>query len=474
VNLQAWSRDHPADAVDLLRPGALASLLDTYGGARPDVLANILAHAYAIGAQSAVLEYRYVDPDYRNEHSRFYSTTFRRYPAVAHRLHLFADQIPATLASEDEIARFDDLGYLGYTVLRPLPGAPVGRTMLATAPNNRPHVTCVATDKVNLVGEPLAVVATPFVSQDAQMSVCAHATLWMIAYYHHLAFGGPRLLPGDIAAAVPDDIGRGTPSIGLTLYQISVAASRLGYPALVYGLDPPPPDETIQRLACRYLNSGIPVIVGGAEHAFVLVGYERLNPGEPNERIRFIRHDDEAGIYLNVDNFLLDEYAPWDYMVIPLPQKVYMPGEDAEKIGDAFLRQALDDATDPAATDIRGRLANPARPLSLRSTVIQSNEFKTGQLRRQVPDILAAVYRRMQMSRWIWVVELIDRDLRRRGEPCVVAEAIIDATDQLRDAHALSWRIPGLVSQWSPDNDTVSQRRLDAIAPLPSVGRARG
>lgn len=474
MNLQAWSRDHPADAVDLLRPGALASLLDTYGGARPDVLANVLSRAYALGAQSAVLEYRYVDPDYRNEHSRFYSTTFRRYPDVAHRLHFFVDQVPATLASEHQIARFDNLGYLGYTVLRPLPGAPVGRSMLAVPLDSRPHVTCVATDKVNLLGEPLKVVGAPFVSQDAQMSVCAHATLWMITYYHHLAFGGPRLLPGDISAAVPDDVGRGTPSMGLTLYQISVAASRLGYPALVYGLDPPPPNETIQRLACRYLNSGIPVIVGGAEHVFVLVGYERLKPGQPDERIRFIRHDDETGIYLNVDNFLLDEYAPWDYMVIPLPQKVYLPGEDAEKIGEAFIRQALDDATDSAASDIRDRLGDPARPLSFRSTVVQSNEFKTGLQDRQVPEALAAVYRRMQMSRWIWVVELVDRNLRRRNKPCVIAEAIIDATDQLRDAHALSWRIPGSVSQWSPDYDTVSQRDLGPIAPLPSIAKASG
>jgi hypothetical protein len=474
VNLTTWSKDRPADAIDLTRPGALASLLDTYGGARPDVLAAVLGLAYSIGAQSAVLEYRYVDPDYRNENSRFYSTTFRRYPSVAHRLHFFGDQIPTALISDDEIARFNNLGYLGYVVLRPLPGAPVGRTMLAPPHGTKPHVTCLTTDRVNLLGESLKVVAAPFVSQDAQMSVCAHATLWMIAYYHHLAFGGPRLLPGDIAAAVPDDVGRGTPSMGLTLYQISVAASRLGYPALVYGLDPPPQDESVFRLACRYLNSGIPVIVGGAGHVFVLLGYERLKPGQADERIRFIRHDDETGVYLDVDNYLLDDYAPWDYLVIPLPQKVYMPGEDAEKIGAAFLGQALDDSLDPAARQLRERLGDPTRPLSFRSTVLRSNEFKERLHERQVPEPLAAVYRRMQMSRWVWVVELIDRQLRALNKPCVLAEAIIDATDQLRDSHALAWRIPGLVSQWSPDDDSISKRPLDATPPLVSVALAQG
>lgn len=474
MNLQDWSYDRPADAVDLARPGALNSLLDRYGGSRPDVLTSVLAHAYASGAQSAVLEYRYIDPDYRNEHSQFYSTTFRRYPSVTHRLHFFAEQMPSTLTSRDEPARFNNLGYLGYTVLRPLPGAPVGRTMLVPQIGTKPNVTCLARDRVNLLGEQLDVVGTPFISQDSQMSVCAHATLWIIAYYHHLAFGGPRLLPGDVTAAVPDDIGRVLPSVGLTLYQISVAASRLGYPALVYGLDPPPPGESLFRIACRYLNSGIPVIVSGAEHAFVLVGYERLNAGQPDERIRFIRHDDEVGIYGHVDNCLLDDYSPWEYLVVPLPQKVYMSGEDAEVIGEAYLRQALDDNTAKIGTDLLRGLDGKHRRLSFRSTVLRSNDFKKDLESRQIPVTLAAVYRRMQMSRWIWVVELVDRELRRSNQPCVLAEAIVDATDQVRDMHVLSWRIPGLVVQWNPDTDTLSQRTLDPIPPLRSVGRVTG
>lgn len=61
MNLQDWSYGHPADAIDLTRPGALNSLLDRYGGSRPDVLTSVLAHPYASGAQSAVLEYRYIE-----------------------------------------------------------------------------------------------------------------------------------------------------------------------------------------------------------------------------------------------------------------------------------------------------------------------------------------------------------------------------------------------------------------------------
>jgi len=77
----------PALLVDLREAGALDYLVDEYGQRRPLVLKQVLGHAYAAGAQTAVIEYRYIDADYRDEHSRFYSTTFRRYPSVAHRIH---------------------------------------------------------------------------------------------------------------------------------------------------------------------------------------------------------------------------------------------------------------------------------------------------------------------------------------------------------------------------------------------------
>ena len=56
--------------------------------------------------------------------------------------------------------------------------------------------------------------------------------------------------------------------------------------------------------------------------------------------------------------------------------------------------------------------------------------------------VLQAVYQRMHLSRWIWVVEATYREERNRGEPCVAAEAILDATDHVRDLHVLARRIP--------------------------------
>ncbi len=179
-------------------------------------------------------------------------------------------------------------------------------------PSNKPkELTCQAKDRVNLFGTDLDVVGAPFVAQDAQLSRCAQATTWVTAYYHHLRFGGPRVLPGDIAAAVADDleVGRQVPSPGLAIGQMADAAGSIRLPPLVYPLRHLAQGESVPRVLCRYLNSGIPVTIATRSHAFVLVGYGRSRDNDDKELLHFVRHDDEVGPYRVVD-WKLDEHRP--------------------------------------------------------------------------------------------------------------------------------------------------------------------
>lgn len=126
-----WVSDDPAHIVDLRPEGAALELARYYRGAG-DVVDEIIGQAYSLEAQTAVVEHRYLDGDYRSEHSRFYSTTFRRYPSVAHRLHFFRGALPPGWDVSAGAYDFSGLAdsYLGYSVMRPLAGARVGRTML--------------------------------------------------------------------------------------------------------------------------------------------------------------------------------------------------------------------------------------------------------------------------------------------------------------------------------------------------------
>lgn len=473
MSFDDWSDGrYIARCLDLTDERALTWLLDRYGGARPRVLQAVLAHAFSLGAQTAIIEYRYIDLDWRNEHKAFYTGTFRRYPSVAHRIHFFSESAPPELRNLSRPNAVADMGYLGYCVLRPVPAAPVGRTFLR--PLNLATSTCVATDTVNLFGVALKVEGIAFIAQDAQLSRCAQTTTWVTTYHHHLRFKGPRTLPGNIAAAAAasTEYGRPLPSPGLTIGQIADVARIVGLPPVVYPLRHLPGGEDPERVICRYLNSGLPVTVATGSHAFVLVGYGRRTDDEGNSALYFIRHDDEVGPYQEVD-WRLDTYGPWEYAIVPLPEKVYLPGEDAEAIGAKRIQDSLDRSTDPRAKALVEQLQSPNLPLAFRSTVVLSNEYKTRFTADSgYPDSVSAVFRLMQMSRYVWVVELTDRAAwQAEGlENSVVAEAVIDATDHIRDLHVLGWRIPGEVWAWLPDGD--EQEKLDVnedIGPTRSV-----
>jgi hypothetical protein len=459
-------------AVNLQEPGALFSLVEEYGGARPDPLRQVLGQAYALGTQACVIEDRYLDYDYRNEHGRFYSTTYRQYPGVAHRLHFFADPPPAELINRDAPISFDGLGYYGYAVLRPIPGAPLGRTMIAPPRDLEDHVTCMASDQVNLLGSYLRVTAAPFMSQDAQLTVCAHTTAWVTAYYYHLAYGTSRFAPGDIACSVPSEVGLGrlTPATGLNVHQLCEAARRIGLPAIVYRPSALPRGESIYRICCRYLNSGLPVIVLAGQHAFVLVGYRYIE-GDNGSQIQFIRQDDEVGPYQLVTSPFLDRYNPWKYLIVPLPEKVYLPGEKAEVLGEEYLRNALKHSKH---VDAAGLLHDiESKTVQFRSRVMRSNDFKATLPIRKLPDLAVAAYQRIRMPRWVWVIEAVLYDEWKRGEDCVRAEAIIDATDHLRDLHVLAWRTPGELGSWLPEQNLVGLRTdLPPTGPSASVSLA--
>jgi hypothetical protein len=290
--------------------------------------------------------------------------------------------------------------------------------------------------------------------------------LWVVAHHHNLAFGRERRTSGEIADRIPSDLGLGrpAPSSGLTVDQLAAGCRSLALPALVYKCKDPtadlPAGEQIPGIVCRYLNSGMPVVVAaGGHHAFTLVGYRRVDAGTPDERIHFIRQDDEVGPYQVVEDYAHDRHGRWEWLIVPLPQKVFLPGEVAESLGKEQLLDTARHSTDAAEAFAAEVDAEP-REISFRSTVVRSNRFKeTLPDRGFEPDVVAA-YRRMALPRWVWVVEAIRKTERANRQPSVVAEAIIDATDHSRDPHVLAWRLPNALWSWRPDDDQVGDREI--------------
>lgn len=468
--MTSWEDPDPAEVLPLLTDSDWKALTGRYENHRERPWRRCLEVARESGARCAVVETRYLDRDYRSEYSAFFSRTFEGVADSAHRVHFFGSALRS-----DQIWQLPkNRGYLGYVVVRPAPHARVGRTYLAPPPTMRPFVHCAVTAKVSFFGQELAVECVPFAQQDTQFGRCAHVAGWVC---HNTAALRGDVSPREMAdfsmfaaSRVPDH--RPLPSQGLTGLELSNLLRDFGLPPIVYqigdlptsGREPPVPDHApddapgtwdtrVIAVVCRYLNSAFPVIIGTRHHAFTLIGYRRDSTKSRFDWMSFIRHDDQRGPYLWVADVLndIDEatshaYGPWALVIAPVPDKLWLLPEAAERAGRAYLMAYDSEMAAPTFADLEaeGRL-------TLRTYATSANSFKSVASRRRLGADALREYRLARLPRMVWVVEAIDRRRRRRGEAAVVGEAVFDSTSNDVAPRALIVRVPGalLVAQTS-------------------------
>ena len=508
MDAQAWERPDPGEVRVLGSQADWDALLAEYeqllGDGAPGramgphmvPFQRCLEVARSAGASSVVIETRYLDLDYRSEYSAYYSRGFRHLPASARRLHFFR----APLRPEQLWEIPDDAGYVGYMVVRPVPLGPVGRTMLLPPPGMENAVRTAVEEGVTLFGQAFGVKAVPFMQQDAQLDRCAHAAAWVCHYtaYRQNLVSRRSMAAFSMMADQSLGYGRAVPSEGLTVQQLLQLFRQFDLPCAFYDIEslpaippgpgtPPNPtptldasgrqlpagtwDSRIISIASRYLNSRIPVLVGNQTseaHAWVLCGYERQTRTGQADMIRFVRHDDQRGPYLWVNDVLADaapdgyQYTPWRFLVVPLPEKVWLSPEPAEQTAVELL-PAMAQAIVAAVPDAQVLLDLIAKDaLRWRTYAAQANDFKAG-LRGRVDPILLREYRMARFSRFVWVVEAVDRDARRAGrDEVVVGEAVFDGTSNGLRPSALALHVPGLAVVYTSEDGIRGPLRVGA------------
>jgi hypothetical protein len=285
-----------------------------------------------LGALVIVEEPNYFDRDYLSEYANFYSTSAEGYENVCRRLHIFSDasidrgSLISLAMGESEAKNKFQQSYLGFVVIRPIPQAPLGRTVVKWYPDEFPDTPRVTTPsrsyKTHLLGTELQIQGLAWQQQDTGVGACATIGIWTML--HSSAFDDHHAIPttAEITRSAHKTASLGArvfPSSGLTIYQICEAIKEQNLSPLVVDGDIKLPNFPIpitegfstERFAsscAAFIRSGYPVLLIGkisaGGHAVVAVGFRSSLPTKipaghialQDKNINYIYlHDDNLG-----------------------------------------------------------------------------------------------------------------------------------------------------------------------------------
>ncbi|MEO8706284.1 MAG: hypothetical protein ABI867_40010 [Kofleriaceae bacterium] len=221
------------------------------------------------------------------------------------------------------IQRLQD-AYLGHLILRPIPGAPFGRTVVRTYPDSKgiaagtPRIMFPQrTYEAHIAGLTLRVDGLAWQQQDSAVGSCATVALWSML--HSSAFDDHHAIPttAEITASahlVPGN-GRTFPADdGLRIEQMLEVIKRHDLaPVLIPG--DVGPDRKFSRklfstLVASFVRSGYPVLVRGdlddgidrGAHAVCIVGVRSPAPAPVEDGTAALDDENVNVVYLHDDN----------------------------------------------------------------------------------------------------------------------------------------------------------------------------
>ena len=350
--MTAGSPNYPLQSIEVLEfPEDFGKLLPQPSGLPDwptDQISYLGLYLKNLGCKSIIRESHYIDRDFILDHSVFYSRSLRDYPNYCTRMHFFACPLttnqwgamfgPVADAERQAIAAELQRDYLGFTVIKPLPGSPIGRTVLRTYPTltDTGSVRVFGGTRkyeIHLAGYRFAVEGLAFQQQDRGVSACATTALWSslqkVAHDEQLFVPTPAHIT-EAASKYLLSEGRSFPSEGLNIQQICEAIRGSGLqPQVVRSVAP---EEDRAQLAA-YIASGFPPVLaiqpvsGGQGHAICAVGMKTgdlkslVPPSEHPHHVRagnalqgLYVHDDRLGPYAYADLF------SWTYQKDGQPQ----------------------------------------------------------------------------------------------------------------------------------------------------------
>lgn len=435
--------------------------------------------------KSIIVENRYYDKDHSDAFSKFYCKSFRFVKRECIRLHFFSSRIPVDAIFDlEKKAKY----YLGFCVVRPFPSRTIGRTVIARL-RDKPALefpTCKGKFSVNIAGSSMTIEGPAFIEQDALVSVCASASIWMstttMANRYNLYSSSTSQITINANQQLLSR--RAMPSTGLTYEQMMQALDTMNYDPLL--IDEPERDEMLHSIY-TYVESEVPPIllcntISGEGHTIVAIGHGYQFPIDNPKMTEakwlresslffarssawvphYLIHDDQRGIYrkltpiepdpelllsrirdnygdIDISNIRLDKWkCP---IAIDLPAAGNSQRQEIANIfgvivplpGNVILTGKQAESKSARMIRLWHWLSHTSPPdnLVLRTYLIPSNEYKKRIIESDINGFVKAMYRGKPMPKWVWVTEVSSIESYNAPEPeewLIRGEVIIDAT----------------------------------------------
>ncbi|MAL79107.1 MAG: hypothetical protein CMN55_08345 [Sneathiella sp.] len=487
------------------------------------IVSTLIEQLKALSATYVLIENEYIDRDFSASFSEFYSTVFKRHNKFCRRMHFFKSDLGKIFAQHDSpeiISRSiqtaaDNGEYLGFVVVRPIAHAPIGSAVIKFShlhANLVAHLLVKARYEVHLLGATLSVDGIPLTQQDSRVGSCAQASIWMAGRHFHTRHRGKWFSTVDITKAATQlgefGLSRALPagSEFLGVNNMVQALRALDQEPLTYAaLDkkgnwgPLRPYDVINR----YVDSGIPVILGLRNsgtigHAVVVTGHVIKKVDEkvklPKEPTRaelceaFLVNDDQRGGNLLMpiegsSKYGETEYSVLkdiEYIIVPLPNKVFTPAEHAEKMAWSLLNYYRSKWEDfkKAYTDTLGTSAAcgddfvkhiDQNTVLSRTYLTYGWKYKARMLKNCIGSDFKKILLYQEFPRFVWVTEfgtlpsLNHLNFKQRR---VFGHAVIDATGSKHWGSACMFHAPGAGYRFIPNDADIFGGYQMAFTPI--------
>lgn len=242
-------------------------------------------------ARFFVLEKEYTEREWKEMVSLHYINTSYKPRASVIRIHFF---INGEIKSDS---------YLGFVTLRPITETRASLSFIY--PNWKVLIReqkkvwgkiYVMTYKrhVHIEGKELLIDTFPFFSQDRVVTRCAHADLVMVTKYVKEKLGYRSVKLTDIIEGYSPSA-RLFPSLGITVQQMVEVFNKIEIPVSI--VDFKKSEECdFQEWVDSYIESGLPVILAGRAHVFIIIGHTLNEKGDK----KYLVYDDSGEFFKEI------------------------------------------------------------------------------------------------------------------------------------------------------------------------------